>query len=551
MKTALEDFYDEYVLDFYKFSEYFLRVEAKGGRLLAFKPRHYQRRIIDPILEAYYAKRPVRLLVCKGRQMGISTTVAAVFFWLMVSNEHMKGKLIADQSKRTDEVFGIYKRFLSNLHPDLMPMVETDNTREVLFQNPNRDKIKIDPGLDSGMKAETAKDPNAGRAGTATLAHETEHAYFDYASKIDEGLGNSIPLMEGVFSAVVKETTSNGMDGKGSAFYTAWCEAEAGASNSIPIFISWTENTEYEWNDKGIILTEKEKQLLEAFPELTLRKLSWRRNKIKEYSNNTGDEDGSLYSPEERFQQDYPLSAEESFLSSGNPVFDQEKLKAQIERMRQSPPPKFDIIHFFKDTLLEKYSEGLEVYDIPKEGTIYAIGADISEGLEHGDASSAFVTDKNLNQVARWHGRIDPDLFGILLVALGKLYNNALLAPEINNMGYSTLSAIKNAEYWNVYERDVRDERTEEIKKKIGWRTTVANKLDMLSYLQARHRDNEVLIRDDLLLKEMRGITRDSQGKVSLNGKDRVVAACIALQAAKQATLQQYEPIKQKEKGWY
>jgi len=118
-------------------------------------------------------------------------------------------------------------------------------------------------------------------------------------------------------------------------------------------------------------------------------------------------------------------------------------------------------------------------------------------------------------------------------------------------MGYSTLSAIKNAEYWNVYERDVRDERTEEIKKKIGWRTTVANKLDMLSYLQARHRDNEVLIRDDLLLKEMRGITRDSQGKVSLNGKDRVVAACIALQAAKQATLQQYEPIKQKEKGWY
>jgi hypothetical protein len=550
-KTALQEFYDKYILDFYSFSENFLMIEAKGGRLVPFVPRPYQRRIIDPILKAFINKEPVRLLICKGRQMGISTTVAAVFFWLMVTNHHMKGKLIADQSKRTDEVFGIYKRFLANLHPDLIPMIEADNTREVMFQNPSRDKIKDDPGLDSGMKAETAKDPNAGRAGTATLAHETEHAYFDYASKIDEGLGNSIPLMDGTFSAVVKETTSNGMDGKGGAFYSAWCEADAGESNSVPIFISWTENPEYEWNSDGFKPNELERKMMETHSELTPRKLMWRRNKLREYSKDAGETSGSIYTPEERFRQDYPLSAEESFLSSGNPVFDQDRLKSQIEFLRANPVVKFDVLHFFKDTLLEQYGTCLEVYDIPKDGTPYAIGADIAEGLEHGDASTAFVLDKNLNQVASFYGKIDPDLFGVLLVALGKLYNNALLAPEINNMGYATLSAIKNANYWNVYERDVRDERTEEIKKKIGWRTTTKNKLDMLAYFQARHRDSEVVIRDALLLKEMRGITRDATGNVSLNGKDRVVAACIALQAIKQATLQQFETQTHNSKGWF
>ena len=550
-KTALQEFYDKYILDFYSFSENFLMIEAKGGRLVPFVPRPYQRRIIDPILKAFINKEPVRLLVCKGRQMGVSNTVAAVFFWLMVTNHHMKGKLIADQSKRTDEVFGIYKRFLANLHPDLIPMIEADNTREVMFQNPSRDKIKDDPGLDSGMKAETAKDPNAGRAGTATLAHETEHAYFDYASKIDEGLGNSIPLMDGTFSAVVKETTSNGMDGKGGAFYSAWCEADAGESNSVPIFISWTENPEYEWNSDGFKPNELERKMMETHSELTPRKLMWRRNKLREYSKDAGETSGSIYTPEERFRQDYPLSAEESFLSSGNPVFDQDRLKSQIEFLRANPVVKFDVLHFFKDTLLEQYGTCLEVYDIPKDGTPYAIGADIAEGLEHGDASTAFVLDKNLNQVASFYGKIDPDLFGVLLVALGKLYNNALLAPEINNMGYATLSAIKNANYWNVYERDVRDERTEEIKKKIGWRTTTKNKLDMLAYFQARHRDSEVVIRDALLLKEMRGITRDATGNVSLNGKDRVVAACIALQAIKQATLQQFETQTHNSKGWF
>lgn len=550
--SQLEEFYEKYIYNFYNFSKHFLNIEAKGGRRLPFIPRDYQRRVIDPIIAAHKEKRPIRLLVCKPRQMGISTTVAAVNMWLLVTNENMKVKLLADVSKRTDEVFGIYKRFLAGLNEDIMPMISINNDREIHFQNPNKDLIKKDPGLDSGIKAETAKDKHAGRAGTATVAHLTEHAYMEYADKIDEGLGNSVPLMADVFSCIVKETTSNGMDGTGGAYYSAWCEAESGESNYVPIFISWTENDEYEWKaGRDFAPTPYELELIETYKELTFDKLMWRRMKIKDYSKSASSSESALYTPEERFRQDYPLSASESFLSSGSPIFDQDKLTVQIERLRQKPVVKFDVGYFFADTLLELYIDGLEIYDIPKKGTAYAVGADVAEGLEHGDSSHAFIVDTNLNQVARWHGKIDPDLFGILLVALGKLYNNALLGPEINNMGYATLSAIKNANYWNVYERETKDTRTDEIKKQIGWRTTAANKLDMLGYLKSRHRDDEIVIRDEMLLKEMRGVTRDPKGDVTLNSKDRVVAACIALQVVKQATLGQYDIKKQKKEGWF
>ena len=171
----------------------------------------------------------------------------------------------------------------------------------------------------------------------------------------------------------------------------------------------------------------------------------------------------------------------------------------------------------------------------PTEKGIYAIGADVAEGLQTGDASSAVVIDKELNICATWHGKVDPDQFGELLCRLGSYYNNALIAVEINNHGHATSAAIKRRGYLNVYTRVTKEERGEGYTKKIGWQTNLKTKGLMIDTFVACVRDNTCEVTDTDLLKEMVGLSVEPDGKVILNGQDRTVAICIALQAIGQA----------------
>ena len=59
------------------------------------------------------------------------------------------------------------------------------------------------------------------------------------------------------------------------------------------------------------------------------------------------------------------------------------------------------------------------VWEEPNPEHVYVVGADVAEGLAHGDYSSAHVINANtLEVVAHWHGHIEPDLYGDLLPRL-------------------------------------------------------------------------------------------------------------------------------------
>jgi len=178
----------------------------------------------------------------------------------------------------------------------------------------------------------------------------------------------------------------------------------------------------------------------------------------------------------------------------------------------------------------------LKIFTKPNPSLRYAIGGDISEGLEIGDASSAFVIDSDYSQCAVWYGKSDPDLFGEILCRLGEYYNEAVLAPEVNNHGHATMAAIKRKGYGNLFIREVKEERSDVFTKKLGWLTTAKTKHLMLDEFVRLYREGSLTIKDVELAKEMMGLVIESDGNVILNGKDRFVAGCIACQAIKQAS---------------
>lgn len=448
--------------------------------------------------------------------------------------------MLADKHGRTNEVMKIYQTFLENTPDAILPMVDKNNTEEINYENPVKSARKNNPGLGSGIVAETANDPNAGRSGTRKFAHLTEAAFYRYAKEIDDGVQNSIPLAPG--TAIVKESTANGRAGIGKAFYDLWQAAKRGDSIYKPFFVAWYEVDDYALapNDQFKI-TKEEKEILKQCPQVTLANLMWRRLKILEYLN---DEEQSILSPEERFKQDFPLNDNEAFLSTGAPVFDNQIVNQSINHLNQVKPNDIKLKLNLSSYLIKQFMDGLKLYQPPRQEKTYFIGADVAEGLAIGDASSAFIMDQEYNQVGRWHGKIDPDLYGHLLVALGELYNNALLIPENNNMGHTTITTIVNSGYGRLYKEYREDKVNTQISERYGWRTTGPSKNDMLNEGIKRLRDRDVKILDVRLLEEMSLVSRSENGNVVLNGRDRVVAYCLALMGRKHYT----SPIKIKKK---
>jgi len=474
---------------------------------------------------------PVRINVGKPRQAGFSTTIAGKFAHFMGTMEDYRLIAMADKSGRTAEIQSIFSTFANNLPGPIRPMISKDNTEELVFDNPSKkasDKDK-NPGLRSSVKFETAQDPNAGRSGSRRGAHLSETAFYRYYREIDEGVQNSIPLAKG--TAIIKESTGNGRSGIGKPHYDLWKAAERGDSIYRNYFVSWFEIDDYQMNvPLGFRVTPEEREILKMRPNVTEANLVWRRLKVMEY---LGDESDQFLTPAERFKQDFPLTPDEMFRHSGQPVFDAVVIERIIKKLESFRPRDMSELVSKNDYMLRNYINDLRIYAPPREGKQYFIGADIAEGLAQGDYSSLCLMDSEYKQIGSWHGKIDPDLFGHLLISLGRLYNNALLIPENNNMGHTTVTTIRNEGYYPLYTTIVEDKVSKERTTKYGWKTTQKSKQDMLNEAIKHIRDNDAKLLDIGLLREMEIISRGDNGNVDLNGKDRVVAFCLTLMGLK------------------
>lgn len=500
------------LLDFEWYAANVLKIQTKIDGIRPFKLRKIQKKYLQHLKEDF-PSGIIRSIVLKPRQSGFSTLIAGINTHKMWMHYDQKGIMLADKLNRTQEIFSIYDTFRKTVDPIMLPAKHPEdiiNSREMYFENRR-----------SGMKCETQNDPNAGRSGSRRWAHLSEFAFFTNADSIDEGVQNSIPIARG--TRIFKESTAYGVSGAGRAFYEQWNAAVRGESIYRPFFVAWYEVEDYEaMPEKGFVLTSAEKDIMRMHKDVSIENIAWRRLMLKSYSNSTL----QIFTPEERFAQDFPLFPEQAFLFSGRPVFEQQKIMVHIQEMKEAPPKVVNVN--IERPNLKMFPTMLKVFNTPIENEKYVIGADTAEGLATGDANSAFIINSKGEQVALFHGRIDPDIFGKILVELAKVYNNAMLVPEINNTGYATVAAIKNEGYYKIYNRETFDELGLETNDKLGWRTTRSNKQMMLSRLIAMYRDGEVMIKDINLLQEMAGLTRESNGDVELNGQDRTVAACLA-----------------------
>ncbi|MBX6362207.1 MAG: hypothetical protein IRZ03_19320, partial [Acidobacterium ailaaui] len=425
--------------DFRYLAENYLRIRTKDGQLSPLQLNYVQERINATIERLQEAGRPVRLIILKARQMGVSTFTESRIFHATAFHELTNAMIVAHMEDASTNLFNMSKLFYDELPDYLKPMRKASNAKELVFENPttNAQEKAKNPGLRSRIRIATADSPEAGRSDTIHYLHASEVAFWRDAKRTMIGLMQAVPNTPNTM--VVLESTANGVGGY---FYEQWQRAKNGESDFIPLFFPWFEDPTYEMDAPADFEpTDEEQELMRLYPQITPKKLVWRRWCIQ---NNCG---GNF----DLFKQEYPSNDQEAFLVSGRPRFDTDSLlkyRAQCVPGEAGEMTKVENRIFFSPA-----KKGyLEVWRYPEGGREYFIGADVAKGLVTGDYSAATVYDDQRNLVALWHGHIDPDLFAEELYKLGTWYNDALIAIEENNHGLTVLNKLKDR-YWNLYRR--------------------------------------------------------------------------------------------------
>lgn len=158
----------------------------------------------------------------------------------------------------------------------------------------------------------------------------------------------------------------------------------------------------------------------------------------------------------------------------------------------------------------------LKIWKQPERDKKYIIPADVAEGLEGGNFSAAHVIDlSNLEQVSVWHGLEEPYQFGRILFNLGEFYNSALLIPERNNNGISTIDYLRANNYPNIFQMMKLEGYDRDDTERLGWVTNLSTRPLIIDALKEAVRSNSLILHDPETLAEMRTFIRNPKnGKI-------------------------------------
>ena len=156
----------------------------------------------------------------------------------------------------------------------------------------------------------------------------------------------------------------------------------------------------------------------------------------------------------------------------------------------------------------------IKLWEPPEIGVTYALGADVAEGLEHGDDSALSVLRCDTgDQCAEFVGQIDPDEFGLICYLTGQFFNWSYIVVE-NNKDITPLQVLKNLEYPNLhYEWLYRGEVVDSRKDKLGWNTNALTRNKMVNDARTGMRDGLYNVRSALILDQMTVFQRNKRGK--------------------------------------
>ncbi len=453
--------------DFLHFCRH-LKIVDKRGRLIRFRPNPAQVRYLEAL-----EKNPW-LYVLKARQLGLTTVIAAHNFWKALLTPNHRVLVMAHTHEASENIFKIYRRFYENVPKALKFDTTAANVRELSF---------VHGGL---IKVASAGSGSA-RGSTYSSIHCSEFAFYkDITSTIASAFQTA-----GDDAQIILETTANGLNDAHKMWFS-----ESGYDK---LFIAWTDDQNYIRKKSASFIPPVMADYQTDYG-LTDAQYNWA---LQTFS-------VKCASDWNTFRQEYPLSPEQAFVTSGARFF------TQVYPHAKALP-------------------GYKQYEEPLPYNIYSIGVDTAAGNPKGDYSAfcvTNVTDKQHPRIAAtFYGRTTPSDFSGLVLAAAEKYE-ALVTVESNSYGLSVLEYLVQKEWAYLYRRTKYDRVGDRWTENLGFSTNVGTRSLLLSRLQEYIANTWLVVCDDRLKAEMNTFIFSDSGKPeasSGNHDDMIFAVALSL----------------------
>jgi len=467
-------------------------------------------RHVAPLLDA---QQRMRFIILKARREGVSTFFSLLITAIAALNDYVQAMVIAQDKEATQRIWA-----MSKLFRDQSPLRALGQVRGHTIQY-----------RASAITLATAGSPETARSGQLTCFHGSEVAFWKDPAALVAVL-QCLPRRRDVFSLGVIESTANGMAEDGALFHQEWLRACRRQTSFVPIFLPWHTFPDYT-DDDATPLTLLPSDLdrygdearLRRELDLTWGQVRWRRQTIND------DCQGSL----DTWNQEYPATPEMAFIMSGHPFFRPEELVWCEPTITPGSQGTLDIVHG-RITWQPQPGGPVTIFRRPEPGHAYVIGADSAMGLEGGrhSKSAAEVLDMDtLEQVAEFDAPLAPHAFAKQLALLGKVYNMALLAPEIQSSGGGGGRELlvylqQNWGYYHLHRWIRVDRITKGQAVMYGWETNSATRPRMLSRLREHVQEQTMTLHSRSLLTQLACFGENDAGKLeALAGYDDLLMA--------------------------
>ena len=546
-----------------------VEVDGQGGGAepipLVLNPEQLQ--IADQICGYLKGDKFQRILltVLKHRKAGISTLIAAFDYWFMRFHG-LYAFAIADLGSHTDNIVEMIQLFFER---DMCGKGCENPKHRPLVRKPmpkNKKGIKLSNGVI--LEQDTGENSNPGTSGTINVVHMSENSKWRDPDNAETSLLNSVPRKG--FAFVIKESTAYGIN----KFAHDCKQASLGKSIWDFCFITWLDMPDCEdpvFPSEQLDLTAAEKELMASYPKMRLGHVKFRRRQIETMGS------------EQLFKQDFPLNPREPFLVSGANYFNVAEVEKRIDtlnffkdwkelgieaisgkypdvlvRIKSHPRGMREALGVISDTCctgrMVELSEGLDgaasympnpeakmengaamMFKPPRRGGRYVVSIDVAEGKRTNEYTSdnsiiEVFDGRTREQCLEWGGVFDEEMTADMAVIIAKIYNNAVIVPEINNTcGGTLLTLLLKSKYPNLYKRDIIHGNTR--KQDWGWDTKSGLKREVISKLKLDFKNGHCLLYSEKLLEEML-YYMDTNGKLGAaegHTDDRVQATAVAL----------------------
>jgi len=503
---------------------------TKKGNKAPFKMNRAQREFFDKYLNNKDPKKNFhRHIILKSRQIGFTTFIDLWITDEILFNENREGLIIAHKVQDAAEIFDRKIDFAIRNMPE--------HIKDAIFkmERNSAKKIKIVPAGENDKESYSAiQVSTSGRGGTFHYLHVSEYAKMcvDFPKRADEvekGAFLAVPTSGFIFI----ESTAEGMAGRFYEIFQAeWATRDKISPTKstaifLPHFYNWQyDDMEMEEIEEDIPVSEMELGEID-FGEyqkehnLSDTEITYYYIKYLQLGGRNGTD------TVKKLNQEYPTTAEEAFLSTGQSYFPTSKVFSMLQKPMVGTKGEMIADNEGKHSFQEVSTGALEIFEMPIKGMSYVIGGDTAEGLAHGDSQVLYVINKKTkNCAAIYSSKVPPDEFIGEAYNIGKFFNWALLGIEVNKDGLWVNDGLDKLGYINLYYRKSFDDITKKITKFFGWKTTSATRPFSLAAIKAVFlKKNEGF--PNAVLNEMVTFLRNEKGKPeALAGKnDDVIMA--------------------------